>query len=42
MGAEVGQIEKRLNDKIAALQSEVEILRTAKNVTPFRGNRDVA
>jgi hypothetical protein len=42
IGAEVGQIEKRLNERIAALEAEVAILRTAKNVTPFRGNRDVA
>ena len=42
MGAEVGQIERRLDERIAALEAEVAILRTAKNVTPFRGNRDVA
>ena len=49
MGAEVGLIEKRFNtelkrleDKISALETEVAILRTTKNVTLFRGNRDVA
>ena len=49
MGAEVGLVEKRFNtelkrleDKIAALEAEVEILSTAKNVMPFRGARDVA
>jgi len=42
MGEEVGHIEKRLNDKIATLEAEIAILRTAKNVTPFRANRDVA
>jgi len=49
MGAEVGLIEKRFNtelkrleDKISALEAEVAILRTTKNVTLFRGNRDVA
>ena len=42
MGAEVGQIERRLDERIAALEAEVAILRTGKNVTLFRGNRDVA
>jgi hypothetical protein len=49
MGTEVGLVEKRFNtelkrleDKIAALEAEVEILRAAKNVMPFRGARDVA
>ena len=52
LGAEVGKMEKRFNaelkrldDKIAALQAEIEILRgnsnNARNITPMR-TRDVA
>ena len=45
MGAEVGKLEKRFNvelkrldDRVAALEAEIEILRrhNAKNVTPLR------
>ena len=49
IGGEIGLMEKRFNgrlkeleDRIADLTAQLEILRTAKNVTPFRAARDVA
>jgi len=49
IGGEIGLMEKRFNgrlkeleDRIADLTAQLELLRTAKNVTPFRAARDVA
>jgi hypothetical protein len=44
LGEQAGQLEKRLNTKIAALEAEIELLRgnNAKNITPLRSIRDSA